>query len=84
MHTLPQALQCCLAGLEDAPREAGFQALMEILPLAKTLVARVQRRQEPYAVVLFDTSTDEDVNLNDKVFDSLAKHLVEPTLPPVS
>ncbi|KAK8404627.1 hypothetical protein O3P69_007705 [Scylla paramamosain] len=79
----PQALQCCLAGLEDAPKEAAFQALVETLPMGKTLVARVTRRQEPYAIVLFDTSTSEDINLNDKVFESLAQHLVEPSLPPV-
>ncbi|XP_050737035.1 tudor domain-containing protein 7B-like isoform X2 [Eriocheir sinensis] len=79
----PQALRCCLAGLEDAPKEAAFQALMETLPMGKILVARVQRREEPYAIVLFDTSTSEDVNLNEKVFESVAKHLVEPSLPPV-
>ncbi|XP_045124704.1 tudor domain-containing protein 7-like isoform X2 [Portunus trituberculatus] len=79
----PQALKCCLAGLEDAPEEPAFQALMESLPMGKTLVARVTRRQEPYAIVVFDTSTNEDINLNDKVFESLAQHLVEPSLPPV-
>lgn len=52
--------------------------------MGKTLVARVQRREEPYAVVLFDTSTNEDVNLNEKVFESVTQHLVEPSLPVVS
>lgn len=57
---------------------------METLPMGKILVARVQRREEPYAIVLFDTSTSEDINLNEKVFESVAQHLVEPSLPPVS
>lgn len=70
--------------MEDAPKEPAFEALMESLPMGKTLVARVTRRQEPYAIVLFDTSTNEDINLNDKVFESLAQHLVKPSLPPVS
>lgn len=78
-----QALHCCLAGMEDAPKEPAFEALMESLPMGKTLVARVTRRQEPYAIVLFDTSTSEDINLNDKVFEYLAQHLVKPSLPPV-
>lgn len=52
--------------------------------MGKTLVARVQRREEPYAVVLFDTSTSEDVNLNEKVFECVAQHMVEPKLPSVS
>lgn len=52
--------------------------------MGKTLVARVQRREEPYAVVLFDTSTSEDVNLNEKVFEYVTQHMVKPKLPPVS
>ncbi|XP_045115779.1 tudor domain-containing protein 7B-like isoform X2 [Portunus trituberculatus] len=79
----PQDLQCCLAGLEDAPREAARQTILECLPMNQALVARVQRRQEPYALVFFDTSTSEDINLNDKLFESLVHHISEPSLPPV-
>ncbi|KAK8390364.1 hypothetical protein O3P69_010208 [Scylla paramamosain] len=78
----PQDLHCCLAGFEDAPREATLQALLECIPMSQALVARVQRRQEPYALVFFDTSTSEDINLNDKVFESLVLHITEPSLLP--
>ncbi|XP_042210305.1 tudor domain-containing protein 7B-like isoform X2 [Homarus americanus] len=79
----PQHLRCSLAGLEYARRDKSSLALLQDLALGQPLVAQVINRQEHISLILFNTMTDEDININQKVSDHLQHNFVEPTLPSV-
>lgn len=72
-----QAIQCQLDGLEEySVCDRAVDVLVELL-LGKTLVAEVVQKEDPVTVVLYDTWTEVDVNLNLEV----AVRLAEPLLP---
>lgn len=76
-----QILKCSMAGLEYAKKNAGALALLQDLALGETLVAQIINRQEPVSVILFNTMTDEDININQKISDHIQMNFVEPVLP---
>ncbi|XP_076069897.1 tudor domain-containing protein 7-like isoform X2 [Oratosquilla oratoria] len=82
-HQLPcQHVRCSLVGLEFGGRDPTVLFFLQNLALGKPLVAEVVERVEgTLSVVLYDTSTEEDVNINQKVSEEMAHHFVEPSLP---
>ncbi|XP_064480860.1 tudor domain-containing protein 7-like isoform X2 [Ornithodoros turicata] len=72
-----QAIRCQLGGLvEYSLCDNASDILVEML-LGKTLVAEIVQKEEPVIVVLYDTWSDEDLNLNLE----MAIRLAEPRLP---
>ena len=78
-----QHIRCSLAGLEcckDATVTAGLQQLA----MGKPLVAEVlSRDDEAISVILFDTSTEEDVNINKQLLEIVPRSFTDPKLPTV-
>lgn len=63
--TLPfQAVQCQLEGLSEFADDERAVELLEKMVFGKVLVAEVVSREEPVTAVLYDTTTDVDINLN--------------------
>ncbi|XP_071520267.1 tudor domain-containing protein 7B-like isoform X2 [Panulirus ornatus] len=78
-----QNVSCSLAGLEYARKDASAVTLLQNLALGQTLVAQILSRQKPISLILFNTTTDEDININQKVSEHLDHNFVEPVLPAV-
>ncbi|XP_076361783.1 tudor domain-containing protein 7B-like [Tachypleus tridentatus] len=76
-----QAVHCQLAGLEDYAEESNTVYHVIDLIMGKTMVAEVVTREEPIQVILYDTSTEDDVNINEKVINITAKEAITPKLP---
>lgn len=85
----PQAFKLSLFGLEAFENDPNVtqQPLFEPL-VFKSLVAEVMfdqafwalNKTKPVKVILYDTSTDEDVNLNESMMNSILKSVPIPTL----
>lgn len=80
-----QAIKCQLDGLTDyAENKIMLHHLTEKdLILGKTLVAEVIKRGELISLVLYDTSTDEDINLNQYLIEITEKETITPKLPKI-
>ncbi|XP_069180436.1 tudor domain-containing protein 7B isoform X6 [Procambarus clarkii] len=76
-----QLLRCSMAHLENARRDPSALALLQDLALGQTLVGKVTSWQEPISLILFNTITDEDININKKISELLKLNYVEPKLP---
>ncbi|KAJ8397839.1 hypothetical protein AAFF_G00435280 [Aldrovandia affinis] len=64
-YTLPfQAAECKLAGLEPFCQEPAVLKRFESLACGRILLAEILERDETPLVVLYDTSQDDDVNIN--------------------
>ncbi|XP_049858624.1 tudor domain-containing protein 7-like isoform X1 [Schistocerca gregaria] len=78
-----QAVVCSLAGMEEFRDEAYAVSLLEKMVIGGTFVAEVEPNAEKVALVLFDTSTDEDVNMNQLLSNKIRQHQFTPELPQV-
>uniref|UniRef100_A0A673J3N2 Tudor domain-containing protein 7B-like n=1 Tax=Sinocyclocheilus rhinocerous TaxID=307959 RepID=A0A673J3N2_9TELE len=64
-YRLPfQATKCKLAGLESFSQEQAVLKRFESMATGKILLAEILVRQEVPVVVLYDTSQDDDININ--------------------
>uniref|UniRef100_A0AAU7J8I4 Tudor domain-containing protein Tdr7 n=1 Tax=Locusta migratoria TaxID=7004 RepID=A0AAU7J8I4_LOCMI len=82
--TLPQqAVGCSLAGMEGFCDDAYAVSLLEKMVIGGTFVAEVELNEEKVALVLFDTSTDEDINMNKLLSNKIRQHQFTPELPQV-
>ncbi|XP_077519206.1 tudor domain-containing protein 7A-like isoform X1 [Amblyomma americanum] len=72
-----QAVHCQLDELLEFADDKQANKLLTDLSVGKCLIAEVTAREPVLTVILYDTSTDEDVNLNEL----LLKRLETPTLP---
>lgn len=72
-----QAVQCQLDDLVEFAENKQAADLLGELVLGKCLVAEVVSREDPITVILFDTSTEADINLNALV----SKRLLTPVFP---
>ena len=79
-----QAVCCSLAGLEFVGRDQASLNLLQNMALGQTLVANVMSRGNTVSLVLYNTNTDEDININEKVSEQIDLNFVEPTLPDVN
>uniref|UniRef100_A0A3B4AVZ7 Tudor domain-containing protein 7B n=1 Tax=Periophthalmus magnuspinnatus TaxID=409849 RepID=A0A3B4AVZ7_9GOBI len=59
-----QAAKCKLAGLEQFCKEPAVLKTLETMASGKILLAEILERRERPLVVLYDTSQDDDVNIN--------------------
>lgn len=85
----PQAFKLSLFGLEEFENNPNIaqQTLLEPI-VYKSLVAEVMMNQEywelnkeqPIKMILYDTSTDDDINLNETLMNSIVKSVQTPTL----
>ncbi|XP_063609243.1 tudor domain-containing protein 7-like [Penaeus indicus] len=78
-----QSVSCALAGLEYGGKDQSALNLLQTLALGQTLVGQVVSRQDSISLILFNTATEEDININEKVSQQLDLNFVEPTLPQV-
>ncbi|XP_066990756.1 tudor domain-containing protein 7B isoform X4 [Macrobrachium rosenbergii] len=78
-----QAVCCSLAGLEFGGKDQASLSLLQNLALGQTLVAQVMSRGNTISLVLYNTTTDDDVNINEKVSEQMDRSFIEPTLPAV-
>ncbi|XP_047483843.1 tudor domain-containing protein 7B-like isoform X1 [Penaeus chinensis] len=78
-----QNVSCALAGLEYGGKDQSALNLLQTLALGQTLVGQVVSRQDSISLILFNTATEEDININEKVSQQLDLNFVEPTLPQV-
>lgn len=88
-----QAIQCELRGLEQFGSAEGVQALLLEVVTGKTLVAQVVQPEvlgrpytmssPPVPLLLFDTSTEEDVDLNQQLWRTITSTVLLPRLPQV-
>ncbi|XP_026122596.1 tudor domain-containing protein 7A-like [Carassius auratus] len=63
--TLPfQATTCQLAGLEPFSTDAVVLKTLDSLAVGRTLLAEILEREDTPLIVLYDTSQNEDVNVN--------------------
>lgn len=89
LNVAPQAFKLSLFDLEDFENNPSVnqQALYEPF-VYKSLVAEIMMNQEywtlnkakPVVVILYDTSTDDDINLNEKLMSSILGSVSTPTL----
>ncbi|XP_031440509.1 tudor domain-containing protein 7B isoform X2 [Clupea harengus] len=59
-----QATKCTLAGLEQFSQETSVLKKFESMASGKILLAEILKREETPLMVLYDTSQDDDVNIN--------------------
>ncbi|MGH0133442.1 UNVERIFIED_CONTAM: hypothetical protein FKN15_077357 [Acipenser sinensis] len=82
-YTLPfQASKCKLAGLEPFSEEPAVMKVFESLACGKILLAEILERHEVPLVVLYDTSQDDDVNINAACMKALQDKTLENSLKP--
>lgn len=82
-----KVVQCQLAGLEDYGDEKIAHNIMIEMLLGKVFVAEVQTRDlntRIASVVLYDTSTEEDINVNETLINRICIEGTKPQLPIVS
>ncbi|MBN3306155.1 TRD7B protein, partial [Amia calva] len=79
--TLPfQAAKCKLAGLEPFSKEPAVLKQFESIACGKILLAEILEREEVPLVVLYDTSQDDDVNINASCMKALQDRSLENSL----
>ena len=82
-----QAVRCFLWGLEDFADDPNVESHITDI-VGKALIASVKSlpsaKNPGVGVVLYDTSTEEDLNLNTMLLESISKNAVAPQLPAVS
>lgn len=83
-----QAVRCFLWGLVDLAGDPNVAGHIADTILGKTLVASVKslpnQKNPAVGIVLYDTSTDDDINMNTVLIENVCKDVVAPHLPPVS
>jgi hypothetical protein len=83
-----QAICCFLWGLEEFADDPNVAHHITDTIVGRTLVASVKSLPNPkkagVGIVLFDTSTDEDLNMNTVLIENITKDAIAPRLPPVS
>lgn len=83
-----QAIRCFLWGLEDFADDPNVAHHITDTILGRTLVASIKSLPNPtksgVGIVLFDTSTDEDLNMNTVLVENISEDAVAPHLPSVS
>lgn len=92
----PQAICLSLFGLEDCAENPNAHTHLDAVLTNKTLIADVATKREDYekqessadettriVVALYDTSSDEDVQLNNVILDRICEDGVAPTLRPI-
>jgi hypothetical protein len=76
-----------LWGLEDFSADTNFASHITDI-VGKALIASVKSlpsaKNPGVGVVLYDTSTEEDLNLNTMLLESISKNVAPPQLPAVS
>ncbi|XP_062372660.1 tudor domain-containing protein 7B isoform X3 [Sardina pilchardus] len=75
-----QATKCKLAGLEQFSQEACVLKKFDSMASGKILLAEILERQETPLMVLYDTSQDDDVNINAACMKSLQDKSLESPL----
>ncbi|XP_075215820.1 tudor domain-containing protein 7-like isoform X2 [Lycorma delicatula] len=79
-----QAVLCSLAGLEDYAVDEAMLNLMFNTLVGQVLVAKVIERNETineYSLILFDTTGEDDINLNQELISRLDIETSKPELP---
>ncbi|TRY96523.1 hypothetical protein DNTS_014706 [Danionella cerebrum] len=80
-YRLPfQATKCKLAGLESFSQEKAVLKRFESIATGKILLAEILERGEVPVVVLYDTSQDDDVNINAACMKTLQDRSLESPL----
>jgi hypothetical protein len=76
-----------LWGLEDFADDPNVESHITDI-VGKALIASVKslpsENNAGVGVVLYDTTTEEDLNVNNMLLDSISKHALAPQLPAVS
>ncbi|KAL2078906.1 hypothetical protein ACEWY4_024650 [Coilia grayii] len=75
-----QATTCKLAGLEQFSEEASVLKKLEAMASGKILLAEILERKDTPLMVLYDTSQDDDVNINAACVKSLQDKSLESPL----
>ncbi|CAM1154340.1 PAK3 (predicted) [Pycnogonum litorale] len=78
-----QAIQCQLHGLDEIANNNNAFIHVISLVRGKTFFAAVVNRGEPISVILYDTSTDTDININEKLLSVTKNTKIGPELPKV-
>ncbi|KAK2176141.1 hypothetical protein NP493_680g00019 [Ridgeia piscesae] len=82
MNQLPyQALTCKLTGLEAYEKDQKVIDRLVEIALGKTCIAAVDDRLDKVSLTLWDTSSDEDVNINETAAKVLRTEDLAPKLP---
>ncbi|RXG71544.1 Tudor domain-containing protein 7B [Armadillidium vulgare] len=76
-----QSISASLSGFEFGFSDPEVVASLQNLALGKTLIAEVLSRDENLSVVLYDTTTSEDVNINEELLQMLPKIYPTPKFP---
>jgi tudor domain-containing protein 1/4/6/7 len=78
----PQAFKLCLFGLEDFENDPNVAQQQIFDPLVfKSLVGELMSEEgKQIKMILYDTSTEEDVNLNETLMNSILKSIPMPAL----
>lgn len=80
-YRLPfQATKCKLAGLESFSQEQAVLKKLESIATGKILLAEILEREDMPLVVLYDTSQDDDVNINAACMKALQDRSLESPL----
>lgn len=80
-------MQCSLAGLEAYSEEELAYNILSVELLDKTFVAVVKSKNTDTGIislVLFDTSTDDDINMNNLIYERISNEKYRIELPEVS
>ncbi|XP_069687013.1 tudor domain-containing protein 7 isoform X2 [Periplaneta americana] len=80
-----QAIRCFLWGLEDFADEPNAAQHITDTIVGKTLVASIKSPPKPdnpgVGLILFDTSTDDDLNMNNVLIENICSDIPPPQLP---
>ncbi|XP_065221872.1 tudor domain-containing protein 7B-like isoform X2 [Planococcus citri] len=76
-----QKVSCSLTGLEKYSKEPYVTGLVYQLTYGKTFVAKVDTRNPSLQLTLLDTSTDDDIIVNDLIGERIEKELEPPKVP---
>lgn len=76
-----QGVCCSLAGLEFGGRDRSALNLLQNLALGQTLVAQVVSRDNNISLIVYNTTTEDDVNINEKVSEEMDQNFEEPVFP---
>lgn len=87
VFNLLQATVCSLAGMEAYEEDTHSVELLLDNIIGKTFVAEIQMNTDNESqypmLVLYDTSTDEDINVNQMLTDKIISYKCTPRLPQV-
>lgn len=79
-----QAVRCGLTDLEQYSNHSYITKILYDLVFMKSLVAQVDSRNPYLLLTFFDTSTSDDVNINEFIKQKILKELSPPKLPSVN